>query len=165
MARILITGGAGFIDSHLCERFLAEGDDVICMDNFLTGTPDNVAHLFADRRFSFIQQDVTTYIYVKGPLDAILHFASPASPVDYLELPIQTLKVGSLGTHKALGLAKEKSARFLLASTSEVYGDPRSEEHTSELQSPCNLVCRLLLEKKKKQQLETRLTRWTNTLT
>src|SRR5437667_299796 len=124
MARILITGGAGFIGSHLCERFLAEGNDVICMDNFLTGTPDNVAHLFADRRFSFIQQDVTTYIYVKGPLDAILHFASPASPVDYLELPIQTLKVGSLGTHKALGLAKEKSARFLLASTSEVYGDP-----------------------------------------
>src|SRR6266478_6494225 len=124
MARILITGGAGFIGSHLCERFLAEGDDVICMDNFLTGAPDNVAHLFADRRFSFIQQDVTTYIYVKGPLDAILHFASPASPVDYLELPIQTLKVGSLGTHKALGLAKEKSARFLLASTSEVYGDP-----------------------------------------
>src|SRR3989441_4186657 len=124
MARILITGGAGFIGSHLCERFLAEGDDVICMDNFLTGTPDNVAHLFADRRFSFVQQDVTTYIYVKGPLDAILHFASPASPVDYLELPIQTLKVGSLGTHKALGLAKEKNARFLLASTSEVYGDP-----------------------------------------
>ena len=124
MARILITGGAGFIGSHLCERFLAEGDDVICMDNFLTGAPDNVAHLFADRRFSFIQQDVTTYIYVKGPLDVILHFASPASPVDYLELPIQTLKVGSLGTHKALGLAKEKSARFLLASTSEVYGDP-----------------------------------------
>jgi dTDP-glucose 4,6-dehydratase len=124
MARILITGGAGFIGSHLCERFLADGDDVICMDNFLTGTPDNVAQLFSNRRFTFIQQDVTTYIYVKGPLDAILHFASPASPVDYLELPIQTLKVGSLGTHKALGLAKEKNARFLLASTSEVYGDP-----------------------------------------
>jgi dTDP-glucose 4,6-dehydratase len=124
MARILITGGAGFIGSHLCERFLAEGDDVICMDNFLTGTPDNIAHLFAERRFTFIQQDVTTYIYVKGPVDVILHFASPASPVDYLELPIQTLKVGSLGTHKALGLAKEKNARFLLASTSEVYGDP-----------------------------------------
>src|SRR5213596_221541 len=124
MARILITGGAGFIGSHLCERFLAEGDDVICMDNFLTGTPDNVAHLFADRRFSFIPQDVTTYIYVKGPVDAILHFASPASPIDYLEVPIPTLKVGSLGTHKALGLAKEKGARFLLASTSEVYGDP-----------------------------------------
>src|SRR5499426_2624273 len=124
MARILITGGAGFIGSHLCERFLAEGDEVICMDNLLTGAADNIAHLFKERRFSFIQQDVTTYIYVKGPVDAILHFASPASPVDYLELPIPTLKVGSLGTHKALGLAKEKGARFLLASTSEVYGDP-----------------------------------------
>jgi dTDP-glucose 4,6-dehydratase len=124
MARILITGGAGFIGSHLCERFLDEGDEVICMDNFSTGTPDNIAHLFANRRFMFIQQDVTNYIYVKGPVDAILHFASPASPVDYLELPIPTLKVGSLGTHKALGLAKEKNARFLLASTSEVYGDP-----------------------------------------
>ncbi len=124
MPRVLITGGAGFIGSHLCERFLADGDDVICMDNFLTGTPDNVAHLFSNPHFTFIQQDVTTYIYVKGPVDAILHFASPASPVDYLELPIQTLKVGSLGTHKALGLAKEKGARFLLASTSECYGDP-----------------------------------------
>jgi dTDP-glucose 4,6-dehydratase len=124
MARVLITGGAGFIGSHLCERFLAEGDDVICMDNLLTGSADNVAHLFSERRFTFIQQDVTTYIYVKGPVDAILHFASPASPIDYLELPIQTLKVGSLGTHKALGLAKEKNARFLLASTSECYGDP-----------------------------------------
>jgi dTDP-glucose 4,6-dehydratase len=124
MARVLITGGAGFIGSHLCERFLAEGDDVICMDNFRTGSPDNIAHLFQNRRFMFIEQDVTTYIYVKGTLDAILHFASPASPVDYLELPIPTLKVGSLGTHKALGLAKEKGARFLLASTSEVYGDP-----------------------------------------
>jgi dTDP-glucose 4,6-dehydratase len=122
--RVLITGGAGFIGSHLCERFLADGNEVICMDNFLTGTPDNIAHLFANPKFSFIQQDVTNYIYVKGPVDAILHFASPASPVDYLELPIQTLKVGSLGTHKALGLAKEKGARFLLASTSECYGDP-----------------------------------------
>src|SRR3990172_1188677 len=124
MARVLITGGAGFIGSHLCERFLAEGDDVICMDNFLTGTADNIAHLFADRRF--------TYIYVKGPLDAILHFASPASPVDYLELPIQTLKVGSLGTHKALGLAKEKGARFLIASTSEGYGDPLVHPQTED---------------------------------
>src|SRR5881392_3657423 len=132
MARILITGGAGFIGSHLCERFLAEGDDVICMDNFLTGTPDNIAHLFADRRFTFIQQDVTTYIYVSGPLDAILHFASPASPVDYLEFPIPTLKVGSLGTHKALGLAKEKRARLLLASTSEVYGDPLEHPQTED---------------------------------
>ena len=125
MPRVLITGGAGFIGSHLCERFLADGNDVICMDNFLTGTPDNVAHLFANPRFTFVQQDVTNYIYVKGPLDAILHFASPASPVDYLRLPIQTLKVGSLGTHKALGLAKAKGARLLLASTSEVYGDPQ----------------------------------------
>ena len=124
MPRVLITGGAGFIGSHLCERFLADGADVICMDNFLTGSPDNIAHLFTNAHFTFIQQDVTTYIYVKGPVDAILHFASPASPVDYLELPIQTLKVGSLGTHKALGLAKEKGARFLLASTSECYGDP-----------------------------------------
>jgi dTDP-glucose 4,6-dehydratase len=124
MARVLITGGAGFIGSHLCERFLADDHEVICMDNLLTGSADNVAHLFADRRFTFIQQDVTNYIHVKGELSAILHFASPASPVDYLELPIQTLKVGSLGTHKVLGLAKEKGARILVASTSEVYGDP-----------------------------------------
>ena len=115
MARILITGGAGFIGSYLCERFLDEGDEVICMDNFITGNADNIAHLFPNPRFSFIPQDVTTYIYVKGPVDAILHFASPASPIDYLEVPIPTLKVGSLGTHKALGLAKEKGARFLLA--------------------------------------------------
>jgi dTDP-glucose 4,6-dehydratase len=124
MTRVLITGGAGFIGSHLCERFLNEGDEVICVDNLITGNADNIAHLFPNKRFSFIPQDVTNYIYVKGPVDVILHFASPASPVDYLELPIQTLKVGSLGTHKALGLAKEKNARFLLASTSEVYGDP-----------------------------------------
>lgn len=124
MARVLITGGAGFIGSHLCERFLADNYEVICMDNLITGNADNIAHLFANSRFSFIPQDVTNYMYIKGPLDAILHFASPASPIDYLELPIQTLKVGSLGTHKALGLAKEKGARLLLASTSEVYGDP-----------------------------------------
>jgi len=124
VARVLITGGAGFIGSHLCERFLAGGDEVICVDNFLTGSPDNIAHLLGQDRFTFIKLDVTSYIYVKGSLDAILHFASPASPVDYLELPIPTLKVGSLGTHKALGLAKEKRARFLLASTSECYGDP-----------------------------------------
>jgi dTDP-glucose 4,6-dehydratase len=124
MGRVLITGGAGFLGSHLCERFLDEGDHVICMDNFLTGSPDNVAPLMKNPRFTFIQQDVTNYVYVEGPLDAILHFASPASPVDYLEKPIQTLKVGSLGTHKALGLAKAKNARFLLASTSECYGDP-----------------------------------------
>ncbi len=124
MARILVTGGAGFIGSHLCERFLREGHEVICVDNLLTGDRDNVAHLFANPKFAFIEQDVTNYVYVKGSLDAVLHFASPASPVDYLELPIQTLKVGSLGTHKALGLAKEKGARILVASTSEVYGDP-----------------------------------------
>ena len=132
MARIVVTGGAGFIGSHLCERFLAERHEVICIDNLVTGNADNIAHLFADARFSFIPQDVTTYLHVKGQLDAILHFASPASPTDYLELPIQTLKVGSLGTHKALGLAKEKSARLLLASTSEVYGDPLVHPQTED---------------------------------
>ncbi|MGB9751898.1 MAG: NAD-dependent dehydratase [Roseiflexus castenholzii] len=123
--RVLITGGAGFLGSHLCDRFLAEGHTVVAMDNLITGNTDNIAHLAGHPRFSFIKHDVTNYIFVEGPLDAILHFASPASPVDYLELPIQTLKVGALGTHKALGLAKDKKARFLLASTSEVYGDPQ----------------------------------------
>jgi len=123
--RVLITGGAGFLGSHLSDRFLAEGHTVIAMDNLITGTTDNIAHLIGHERFSFVKHDVTNYIYVDGPLDAILHFASPASPIDYLELPIQTLKVGALGTHKALGLAKAKQARFLLASTSEVYGDPQ----------------------------------------
>jgi dTDP-glucose 4,6-dehydratase len=123
--RILITGAAGFLGSHLCDRFIAEGHEVIGMDNFITGSPDNIAHLAGNPAFSFIQHDVTNFIYVPGALDGVLHFASPASPVDYLELPIQTLKVGSLGTHKTLGLAKEKGARFLLASTSEVYGDPQ----------------------------------------
>ena len=124
MSRVLITGGAGFLGSHLCERFLAEGDNVICIDNFITGSPDNIAHLFGNPKFKFVHHDVTEYTYVAGDLDYILHFASPASPIDYLKLPIQTLKVGSLGTHKALGLAKEKNAVFLIASTSEVYGDP-----------------------------------------
>ncbi len=124
MARILITGGAGFIGSHLCERFLHDGHDVVAVDNLLTGDRDNIAQLFENPRFTFLQQDITNYVYVRGELDAIMHFASPASPVDYLELPIQTLKVGSLGTHKALGLAKDKGARILVASTSEVYGDP-----------------------------------------
>jgi len=124
MARVLITGGAGFLGSHLCDRFIAEGDEVICMDNFITGSPDNIAHLWGNPNFKFIHHDVTEYIYVEGKLDYILHFASPASPIDYLKVPIQTLKVGSLGTHKTLGLAKAKGARFLIASTSEVYGDP-----------------------------------------
>ena len=122
--RVLVTGGAGFLGSHLCERFLAEGYEVLCMDNLITGSLDNIEHLLPEPTFHFHHQDVTEYIHVSGPLDAILHFASPASPIDYLELPIQTLKVGSLGTHKALGLAKAKGARFLLASTSECYGDP-----------------------------------------
>jgi dTDP-glucose 4,6-dehydratase len=121
---VLITGAAGFLGSHLCDRFLAEGHQVVGMDNFITGHPDNIAHLFGRDDFSFVRHDVTNFIYVEGPLDGVLHFASPASPVDYLEQPIPTLKVGSLGTHKALGLAKAKGARFLLASTSEVYGDP-----------------------------------------
>lgn len=124
MKRVLITGGAGFIGSHLCDSLIGRGDRVICVDNLLTGSADNVAHLMGRPGFTFIKFDVTNYIYVAEPVDAILHFASPASPIDYMELPIQTLKVGSLGTHKALGLAKAKKARFLLASTSEVYGDP-----------------------------------------
>ncbi len=123
--RVLITGGAGFLGSHLCDRFLAEGHTVIAMDNLITGNADNIAHLAGNERFTFIKHDVTNYIFIEGDVDAILHFASPASPIDYLELPIQTLKVGALGTHKALGLAKAKGARFLLASTSEVYGDPQ----------------------------------------
>lgn len=124
MPRILITGGAGFLGSHLCDKFIGKGYDVICMDNLITGSTDNIAHLTGNEHFRFIHHDVTEYMYIDGELDAILHFASPASPVDYLRYPIQTLKVGSLGTHKALGLAKAKKARFLLASTSEVYGDP-----------------------------------------
>jgi dTDP-glucose 4,6-dehydratase len=132
MPRTLITGGAGFIGSHLCEYFLRLGHEVICMDNLLTGDVTNIAHI-KNQNFLFIKHDVTNYIYIDGKLDYLLHFASPASPIDYEKLPIQTLKVGSLGTHKALGLAKEKKATFLLASTSEVYGDPlvhpQSEEY------------------------------------
>src|SRR6516225_3739712 len=125
--RTLITGGAGFIGSHLCERFLAEGHDVVCVDNFITGNPTNIRHLQANPRFMLLRHNISNHVEIEGPIDNILHFASPASPVDYLRHPIQTLKVGSLGTHNTLGLAKLHKARYLLASTSEVYGDP--EQH------------------------------------
>jgi dTDP-glucose 4,6-dehydratase len=123
--RAVVTGGAGFLGSHLCERLLAEGYDVVALDNLLTGNPANIEHLLPNPAFRFLRVDVTDYIHVPGPVDAVLHFASPASPIDYLEFPIQTMKVGSVGTLHALGLAKEKGARFLLASTSECYGEPR----------------------------------------
>lgn len=122
--RVLITGAAGFLGSHLCDRFMAEGYKVVAMDNLITGDLKNIEHLFKEERFEFYHHDVTKFVYVPGKLDYILHFASPASPIDYLKIPIQTLKVGSLGTHNLLGLAKEKDARILIASTSEVYGDP-----------------------------------------
>ena len=125
MTRVVVTGGAGFLGSHLCERLLADGCEVVALDNFLTGTPANVEHLLEDPRFRLVRADVTDYVHVPGPVDQVLHFASPASPIDYLQLPIETLKVGSTGTLHALGLAKEKGARFLLASTSETYGDPQ----------------------------------------
>ena len=122
--RVVVTGAAGFLGSHLSDRLLAEGHEVIGLDNLVTGDDRNIAHLAGNRKFRFVFHDVTEYIFLDGPVDAILHFASPASPIDYLQIPIQTLKVGALGTHKALGLARAKKARFLLASTSEVYGDP-----------------------------------------
>ncbi|MCW2681712.1 MAG: UDP-glucuronate decarboxylase [Frankiales bacterium] len=125
MTRTVVTGGAGFLGSHLCEQLLADGHEVIALDNFLTGTPINVEHLMENDRFKLVKTDVTEYVHVTGEVDQVLHFASPASPIDYLELPIETMKVGSLGTLHALGLAKEKGARFLLASTSETYGDPQ----------------------------------------
>ena len=123
--RTVVTGGAGFLGSHLCERLLADGDEVVALDNFLTGNPQNVAHLLENPAFRLVRADITDYIHVTGPVDQVLHFASPASPIDYLQLPIETMKVGSTGTLHALGLAKEKGARFLLASTSETYGDPQ----------------------------------------
>jgi dTDP-glucose 4,6-dehydratase len=125
MGRTVVTGGAGFLGSHLCERLLADGDEVLCLDNFVTGQPGNVGHLLENPGFRLVRADVTDYVHVPGPVDNVLHFASPASPIDYLQLPIATLKVGSIGTMHALGLAKEKGARFLLASTSETYGDPQ----------------------------------------
>ena len=138
--RVLITGGAGFLGSHLVDRLIEDGHDVIVFDNLLTGRVANIEQHFGNERFKFIKQDVTEYLYVAGDLDAVVHFASPASPIDYLQLPIQTLKVGSLGTHKALGLAKAKRARFLLASTSEVYGDPQVHPQPEEYWGHVNPV-------------------------
>jgi dTDP-glucose 4,6-dehydratase len=123
--RVVVTGGAGFLGSHLCERFVRDGHEVVCLDNFLTGSPGNVSHLAQEPNFQLVRADVTNFVHVSGAVDAVLHFASPASPIDYLRLPIQTLKVGSIGTLHALGLARDKGARFVLASTSEVYGDPQ----------------------------------------
>lgn len=130
--RVLITGGAGFLGSHLCDRFLSEGHSVIAMDNLITGNTRNIAHLAGNPNFHFVRHDVTNYIFIDGKIDAVLHFASPASPIDYLKYPIQTLKVGALGTHNALGLALHKGARFVLASTSEVYGDPLIHPQTED---------------------------------
>ena len=138
--KVLVTGGAGFLGSHLIDRLLEEGHEVLAFDNLLTGRIENIEHHFGNEKFKFVKQDVTEYLHVGGALDAVVHFASPASPIDYLNLPIQTLKVGSLGTHKALGLAKEKKARFLLASTSEVYGDPQIHPQPEEYWGHVNPV-------------------------
>jgi dTDP-glucose 4,6-dehydratase len=137
---VLITGAAGFLGSHLCDRFLAEGHDVLGLDNFVTGHRENIAHLIGNERFQFVRHDISTSTYVDGPIDGVLHFASPASPIDYLELPIETLKVGSLGTHNALGIAKANGARFFLASTSEVYGDPLVHPQTEDYWGNVNPV-------------------------
>jgi len=138
--RVLITGAAGFLGSHLCDRFLADGHSVVGLDNFITGNPQNIAHLMGEKRFEFIEHNISTYTYVAGSLDGVLHFASPASPVDYLEHPIATLKVGALGTRNALGLAKAKGSRLLLASTSEVYGDPLEHPQTEKYWGNVNPV-------------------------
>jgi len=140
MQRILITGAAGFLGSHLCDRFIREGYEVVGMDNLITGDMRNIAHLQSLPQFTFVHHDVSTHIHLNGPLDFLLHFASPASPIDYLKIPIQTLKVGSLGTHNCLGLAKEKGARMLIASTSEVYGDPQVHPQTEEYWGHVNPV-------------------------
>jgi len=138
--RLLITGGAGFLGSHLVDRLIEDEHQVTVFDNLVTGRAENIEHHFGNERFTFVKQDVTEYLHVIGELDAVVHFASPASPIDYLQLPIQTLKVGSLGTHKALGLAKAKGARFLLASTSEVYGDPQVHPQPEEYWGHVNPV-------------------------
>jgi len=140
MARVVVTGGAGFLGSHLCAALLARGDEVVAVDNLSTGRVQNIEHLFGHDGFQFVRHDVSEYLWVPGDVDAVLHFASPASPRDYLELPIQTLKVGSLGTHNGLGLAKDKGARFLLASTSEVYGDPQVHPQTEDYWGHVNPV-------------------------
>jgi dTDP-glucose 4,6-dehydratase len=137
--RVVVTGGAGFLGSHVCESLLDRGDEVVCIDNLVTGHQDNIAHLFG-RPFLFVEADVSNYLWVPGPVDAVLHFASPASPIDYLEMPIQTLKVGSLGTHNTLGLAKAKGASYMLASTSEVYGDPQVHPQTEDYWGHVNPV-------------------------
>lgn len=139
MPRTVITGGAGFLGSHLCDKLLAKGHEVVCIDNLSTGSTDNIDHIRSEK-FRFIKQDVTEFLYLDGAVDFIIHFASPASPVDYLERPIPTLKVGSLGTHKALGLARKKNARFLLASTSEIYGDPLVHPQTEEYWGNVNTI-------------------------
>ncbi len=138
--RVLITGAAGFLGSHLCDKFVSEGYYVIGMDNFITGDSKNIAHLTGNSNFKFVEHDVTNYINIEGDLDYILHFASPASPIDYLKIPIQTLKVGSLGTHNCLGLARSKGARMLIASTSEVYGDPLVHPQTEDYYGNVNTI-------------------------
>jgi dTDP-glucose 4,6-dehydratase len=138
--RVVVTGGAGFLGSHLCERLVFAGHEVVCLDNFLTGSPDNVSHLVREPAFQLVRLDVTDYVHVPGPVDAVLHFASPASPKDYLRMPIQTLAVGSIGTLHALGLSRAKGARFVLASTSEVYGDPEVHPQREDYRGSVNIV-------------------------